>query len=188
MKQLFAIFIGAMLFASPVRAQSKLHFDVDYHYNLGFVENFMGTKLTRGDYGLSGHSIRFAPRYDFAERWSAGIGVGWDRYNDPDYNTLPIFATVRYYALQQVPNAYAFADLGYAIKTGDYVKGFTGSLGVGYTYQIAKHFGLNFQIAYNLKQFADVPLVIINENPYEVTTTEKNCTRHSLSLGVGITF
>ena len=109
---------------------------------------------------MGGHSLRLSTRYDVSRLWSAGIGIGLDRYTEPDYNTMPVFATVRYKALEKVPDAYVFADMGYAIKAGDFTKGLTGSLGIGYTHMFARHFGLNFQIAYNLKRFNDIPTYI----------------------------
>jgi len=174
--------------ATSAWGQRRIHFDVDYHYNLGVVENFMGTKLHRDDYSMGGHSLHLAARYDVAPRWSAGLGIGLDRYTEPDYNTMPVYATVRFAALPSVPSAYAFADLGYALGVGDYTKGFAGALGVGYTYMIAKHFGLNFQLAYNLKKFEDIPLVVFSEGTDAPTYSEAHSTRHSISFGIGVTF
>lgn len=168
--------------------QSRFHIDVDYHYNLGLSEKFMGTSLNRNKYKMGGHSIHLSPRYDISPLWSAGIGIGLDRYTELDYNTLPIFATVRYRALKKIPDVYAFTDLGYAIKAGDYTKGFTGSLGIGYTYMLAKHFGVNVQIAYNLKRFTDISTYIYNAESGESSFSKEKSTRHSLSFGIGLTF
>ena len=101
---------------------------------------------------------------------------------------MPIFATVRCKAIKTVPELYAFSDLGYAVKVGDYSKGFTGSLGIGYTYSFAKHLGVNFQIAYNLKCFDDLPTYTIDTYLNRTTYSEEDATRHSLSFGIGLTF
>lgn len=171
-----------------VRGQSRFHIDLDYHYNLGLSESFMDITLKRDKYHMGGHSLRLSTRYDVSRLWSAGIGIGLDRYTKPDYNTMPVFATVRYKALEKVPDAYVFADMGYAIKSGEFTKGLTGSLGIGYTHMFARHFGLNFQIAYNLKRFNDIPTYIYNVDKGETTYSKENSTRHSLSFGIGVTF
>ncbi len=136
---------------------------------------------------MGGNSIQFTPRYDITRRWSAGIGIGLSRYTNLDYNTMPVYATVRYKAIEKVPDLYLFTDLGYALKVGDFTKGFTGNIGIGYTHMFKKHFGLNFQIAYNLKRFNDVPVYIYNVESQETRYFNENTTRHSLSFGVGIT-
>ena len=172
---------------STTKGQGKFHFDIDYHYNLGLCENIMGETLKRGQYKMGGNSVQLSSRYDITPRWSAGMGIGLSRYTNLDYNTLPVFATVRYKAMEKVPNLYIFTDLGYALKVGDFTKGFTGNIGIGYTHMFKKHFGLNFQIAYNLKRFNDVPVYIYDVDSHETHLFNENSTRHSLSFGVGIT-
>lgn len=172
---------------TAIKGQSRFHFDIDYHYNLGLCEKIMGETLKRGQYKMGGNSIQFTPRYDITRQWSAGIGIGLSRYTNLDYNTMPVYATVRYKAMEKVPNLYIFTDLGYALKVGDFTKGFTGNIGIGYTHMFKKHFGLNFQIAYNLKRFNDVPVYIYDVDSHETHLFNENSTRHSLSFGVGIT-
>jgi len=177
----------AACLAMPSWGREKLHFDVDYHYNLGLSERLAGTTLSRSDYGLGGHSLHLSARYDVATRWSAGVGIGLDRYTEPDYNTMPIFATVRFVPLTTIPSAYAFADLGYSTRAWSCVEGMVGNLGVGYTYMISRHFGLNFQVAYNLKRFHESYQTWLSDAD-GYGETSMNSTRHSLSFGVGLTF
>ena len=172
---------------STTKGQGKFHFDIDYHYNLGLCEKLMGVPLKRSQYKMGGNSIQFTPRYDITRQWSAGIGIGLSRCTNLDYHTMPVYATVRYKAMEKVPNLYIFTDLGYALKVGDFTKGFTGNIGIGYTHMFKKHFGLNFQIAYNLKRFNDVPVYIYDVDSHETHLFNENSTRHSLSFGVGIT-
>ncbi|MBP3227590.1 MAG: hypothetical protein J6M53_02265 [Bacteroidaceae bacterium] len=174
--------------ATAAHAQSKFHLDLDYRYSFGLSESYDGHTLGRDKYKMGGHALHLAARYDITPLWSAGIGAGLDRYTEPDYNTLPVFATVRYKFLSSVPNAYAFADAGYAIKAGDYTQGFTGSLGVGYTHLFTRRFGLNFQLAYNLKQFTGLPYYTIDTASGYASYSEVSSTRHSIALGIGITF
>lgn len=185
-KVLLAIIV-AMCGLTAAKGQSKFHFDIDYHYNLGLCEKMMGVTLKRGKYKMGGNSIQFTPRYDITSQWSAGVGIGLSRYTNLDYNTMPVYATVRYKAIEKVPDLYLFTDLGYALKVGDFTKGFTGNIGIGYTHMFKKHFGLNFQIAYNLKRFNDIPVYVYDVDTHETHYLNGNSTRHSLSFGVGIT-
>lgn len=174
--------------ATTLLGQSKFHFDIDYHYNLGLTEKIMGMTLSRGKYNMGGHSLHLTSRYDITPLWSVGWGFGLDRYTEMEYNTLPVYATARYKIIKEMPALYTFTDLGYAIKNGDFTKGFMGNLGIGYTYMLAKHFGLNFQIAYNLKRFTNIPIHIYNEDTGQSYYNEVKSTRHSLSFGVGLSF
>lgn len=173
------------------QAQSKLHVDLDYHYNLGLSTRKFGYTYTPKDYDMGGHSLRLAVRYDLAEKWSAGAGIGLDRYTGDDFNTMPIYATLRYKPFGgKLAAAYAFTDLGYALDPswGDFHKGFTGKIGVGYTVNMTKHIGLNFQIAYDYKDFRDVTTGYIDVDTQMPVFYNSNVTRHSLSFGVGVTF
>lgn len=172
---------------STTKGQGKFHFDIDYHYNLGLCEKLMGVPLKRSQYKMGGNSVQLSSRYDITPRWSAGMGIGLSRYTNLDYNTLPVFATVRYKAIEKVPDIYLFSDLGYALKVGEFTKGINGNIGIGYTHMFQKHFGLNFQIAYNVKRFNDIPVYIYDVDSQETHLFNENGTRHSLSFGVGIT-
>lgn len=89
------ITISMIAFCSnKVYAQSKFHFDIDYHYNLGLsTSNTNGSgHWGRGDYKMGGNSIHFTGRYDVSDKFSTGLGFGWDRYTEFDYNTLPILS------------------------------------------------------------------------------------------------
>ena len=172
------------------KAQSKFHIDLDYHNNIGLSENMFGHNYGPSDFNMGGHSLRLGARYDVAEKLSVGGGIGLDRYTGDDFNTMPIYATLRYKPFKKLAGAYAFTDLGYAIDPsfGDFHKGFTGKLGVGYTINLAKNFGLNFQVAYDYKDFRNVWYGYISTESNMPIFYESNATRHSLSLGVGVTF
>ena len=180
----------AVLCANSVQAQSRFHFDVDYHYNLGLSTSIKGGHWGRSNYKMGGHSIHFTGRYDLSDALSAGAGFGWDRYTEPNYNTLPIFATLRYKPIKTLRDVYCFTDLGYGIKPKDtYNSGFLMNLGVGYTKMFSPHFGLNFQIAYNCKVFDDgIMYAVADEHGNYVDGNYLDNTRHSISFGVGVTF
>lgn len=184
------IFLMIALSTNRVHAQSKFHFDIDYHYNLGLSTSYDAGHWGRGDYKMGGNSIHFTGRYDVSDKLSTGLGFGWDRYTEPDYNTLPIFATLRYKPVTTLKNAYCFTDLGYGIKPKEtYNSGFLMNLGIGYTKMCSAHFGINFQIAYNYKVFNDgIMSIITDEAGYQVDCEYFDNTRHSISFGIGITF
>ena len=183
-----------VLCTNRVYAQSKFHFDIDYHYNLGLSMSYDtgngNEHWGRGDFKMGGNSIHFTGRYDISDKFSTGIGFGWDRYTEFDYNTLPIFATLRYKPIKTLKNAYCFTDLGYGIKPKDtYNSGFLMNLGIGYTKMFSAHFGLNFQIAYNYKVFNDGIVNLITDENGDYRDCEYfDNTRHSISFGVGVTF
>lgn len=51
-----------------------------------------------------------------------------------------------------------------------------------------RHFGLNFQIAYDLKNFRDITTAYYNETTDKTEFFKSNSTRHSISFGIGLTF
>lgn len=186
------IFVSAIvtsLISVTALAQSKLHIDLDYQYSLGMSEKFAGNTYNRDSYKMGGNLLQVAARYDIATQWSVGIGMGLARYTEPDFNTYPLFATSRYKPIRKLPQAYLFTDLGYGLKLADDSNpGFSGKLGVGYTWMLMRHFGLNFQIAYDLKNFRDITTAYYNEATDKTEFYKSNSTRHSISFGIGLTF
>lgn len=64
-------------------------------------------------------------------------------------------------------------------------------LGIGYTKMFRRHFGLNFQIGYNLKEFAGIPSYRYDIDTENITITylgNIKDLRHSLSIGIGLVF
>lgn len=82
-----------------------------------------------------------------------------------------------------------FSDVGYAVKIAeDFYPGFTGKIGVGYVIPIAKRFGVNFQIAYDYKDFRKIATIRYDEESRQNIFYDSNSIRHSISFGVGVTF
>lgn len=106
---LFAFFLLSIF--EGLCAQSKFHIDVDYHYNLGISEKFVSRRHSRTAYKMGGNSLRFATRYDVSTVLSTGIGAGLDRYTEVDFNTMPIYATIRYSPIRKVHDVYLFSDI-----------------------------------------------------------------------------
>lgn len=120
------------------------------------------------------------------------IGIGADRYTHPDFNTIPIYGTFRYSPITKIPKGYLYTNLGYGCFANEAISsGWMWDLGIGYTKMFRKHFGLNFQIGYNLKEFADIPSYrydIDSENTVITYLGKVKDLRHSLSFGIGMVF
>lgn len=167
-----------LVYALPVSAQSKFHAHLDYHYSLGWSETgYNGQTLYRNDWKMHGNSLRLSALYTFAPAWEAGLGMGADRYEEPGYNTFPLFAVLHCAPLKKHRPLYSYTDIGYALKTGNSTPGLTWNIGFGYKLMLKKHFGFNFQFGYNLKQF---------KNDYLPSENGKHFQRNSLSFGAGI--
>lgn len=184
----FLLLFFSIFVTSTVKAQNRLHWDIGYHYNLGLAERIKKQSYNRNTYNMGGYSLRVTTRYELNPKCSLGVGLGLDRYTGIEYNTFPIFATVRYSPIS-ITKLYTFTDLGYAIKLSDeFYPGITGKFGIGYTIQLTQHFGLNFQIAYDLKKFGDILYSNYDSNTDQNYLDKTNSIRHSLSFGIGITF
>ncbi|MBO4597492.1 MAG: hypothetical protein J5676_06395 [Bacteroidaceae bacterium] len=173
----------------------KFHFDVDYYRYYGFKEKWNGASFDESSAKLGGWGIHLVPRYDITPSLSAGVGVGITAYKSPDHGSIPFFATLRYKPLKNFSDFYTFTDLGYSARTE--VAGFTGTAGVGYTHMFAKHFGINFQLAYNYRRFNNISYYVVKPEYYGegeddygwvIDKYETTGFLHSLSLGVGVTF
>ena len=188
--------VACLVFGSPsMLFAQKFHFDVDYHRYFGIKEKWSRVAFDESSAKLGGWGIHIVPRYDITPSLSAGVGVGITVYESPDHGSIPFFATLRYKPLKKFSDFYTFTDLGYSARTE--VAGFTGTVGVGYTHMFAKHFGINFQLSYNYRRFDNIPYYIISreyfgedEDDYglRIDNYETTGYRHSLSLGVGVTF
>ena len=97
--------------------------------------------------------------------------------------------TIRYSPIRKVHDVYLFSDIGYALKIAqDYNPGFTGKLGFGYVLQVTNHLGVNFQVAYDFKDFQKIPTISYDEENQKNIYYDSNSIRHSISFGVGVTF
>jgi hypothetical protein len=172
-KSLKSIIVLSLLWSYPLFSfsQSKINVFLDYHYQFGLSERGE-YNLSRKDSKMYGNSLHLSVMYNFSKKFSGGLGVGADRYENPDYNTFPVFTSVHYSPLNNLQNVYTYTNLGYAVtNNNDTYSGVMWDLGVGYKKMFRTHFGLNLQIGYNLKQFQSI-----------------DRTRHSIALGIGVIF
>ena len=168
--------------------RSKLHFDLNFNLNMGLAQTLEGNTFNRNDYTMWGKALRFAVRYDATPRLSAGVGIGSSRYTEPSFNTFPVYATLQYKPFKNKERIFAYADLGYSVKfSSDSYAGFTGGIGMGYRWKLGTKSTINLTVGYDLKDFRGVDMYTVDEN-YQRHHYTTNSIRHSLSIGVGVTF
>ncbi|KUK57016.1 MAG: hypothetical protein XD81_1751 [Bacteroidetes bacterium 38_7] len=167
--------------AQELSSQSRFHIEVDYHYMFGLSEKGEIADFSRNEFKMYGNSLHLSGNYKLSEAWSTGIGIGSDRYENPGYNTFPVFATLQYFPLQTIPKGYVFTDVGYAFKTSTAVPGFLWNLGIGYKHMFRYHFGIKMQLGYNFKHLKNSLLDTDNMNFYSRY-------RHSFIIGMGVIF
>lgn len=154
---------------------SRFHIVLDYHYNLGLSQRIGSQTQGRNEtYRMGGNSLHLTALYDFTEKFSAGAGIGADRYTNTDFNTFPVYAAFRYRPLSRIPAAYVYTNAGYGLfKSVNIYAGWVGDLGIGYQYMLRKHFGLNFQLGYNLKEFAGIESYAYDPSTGQTTFWER---------------
>ena len=184
-----------MLSILPIACRGEsvplIQIGVDYHYNLGLTQKLMGESIHKKDFNMYGNSLHITLLYNLSTKYTIGIGTGFDAYR-PSANTLPLFATFRYHPLQQekLKHLYCFTNLGYSIPVDDddlLSSGWMFDIGVGWQKMFYRHFGINLQLGYNLKEFK------ANRHYYDKPTEEYltnkfNILRNSLALGFGVVF
>ncbi|MDE5662714.1 MAG: hypothetical protein K2I37_01610 [Muribaculaceae bacterium] len=179
--------------AEPARVQVG----IDYHYAIGLADDFNGHHTSIADQYFAGGYTTVTCLYNINQKFSAGLGAGIGLYSSGDIFTAPIFGTFRYRPLKNpLKDFYAFTDLGLGLgkEFWNVGPGFLWNIGIGWQKMFRKHFGINFQIAYNLNDFrryrANVESV---EHPdydyyYIITAVPASDWRHSLAFGVGLVF
>lgn len=180
--------------AFTVKAECPVRVYLDYHYMLGLSYHVGGENLTRKVVEMHGNSLRLSALYKFSRRISAGAGIGLDRYVVPSANTMPVFAVLHYHPIDKVKDAYLYTNVGYApISNEDFNSGFLWDLGVGYTKMFHSHFGLNFQLGYNMKNFDDFPhYQVVYDQAKDATLIyadgKESTMLHSITFGFGLVF
>ena len=130
--------------------------DIDVYRNEGFfnitrigVIPLTNVKSEVRDFGLTvtdlpankaiAYSFNTINGYFFSPNFSLGIGIGLDGYHNPNANTMPLFADVRYYFSDEAKSVYAFTDVGSLIKIENGTRrGSMINLGMGYKFPINK--------------------------------------------------
>lgn len=87
--------------------------------------------------GSNGNSLTTINGYFLSPRFSLGLGLGFERFNEPNSNHFPIFLDARYYLDNDFNTFYAFANGGVFSKLDESFNkgGFIGA-GIGYKFFI----------------------------------------------------
>lgn len=84
-------------------------------------------------------SLQTINGYFITSEFSVGLGIGLDRYNNPNANTLPIFFDARYYLSDEVKSIYFVTNLGSLLKIENGTrKGSMANIGIGYKFPMNK--------------------------------------------------
>ncbi|MCK9156915.1 MAG: hypothetical protein M0P12_12630 [Paludibacteraceae bacterium] len=168
-----------------INAQISLHPGIDLAGMIGIKETSDEGNISTSEAQMSATSLRVKLLCDFNTKISSGLGVGLDGYSEPNYNTFPVFATINYFPFKKV-KFFGLLDCGYSPKiNSNYVKGLLFDAGLGYRLQFKKHFGMNFMLYYNAKQFKENYRYWIEGTEYE---WNHSAWRHSISVSVGFIF
>lgn len=166
--------------------------ELDYHYYFGLSQKVgkYGT-FHRSDVKMYGNALRLSAMYAFTPRLSAGAGIGTVNYMNAGFDAIPVFAAFRYAPLAALRGPYVFTNLGYAIGASTTEKGVMWELGIGYKRMFRKHFGMKFELGYNLQQVRlseDNIIVFPDEDGNYPSIPPFSMFRHSLSAGFGFIF
>lgn len=106
--------------------------------NLEFID--VDNSITRNDVkgdNPNGNSIQTINGYFISPNFSLGLGIGLERFNSPNANTLPIFLDARYYLENDYNSLYGYANAGFLSKLdSSFNKGGMLGAGVGYKFFI----------------------------------------------------
>lgn len=173
---------------------SKFQFALDFSLSAGFHQRFKTLEdhpvSSQGIYG--GYFRHLSLLYNINKKFTSGIGIGLDSYRLAP-NAVPIFGTFRHRPIQKsiLENFYYYANFGYSIpivNTLNFAAGWLFDLGIGWQKNFRKHFGINAQLGYGLKEFrtyygyADFygyPMAIKLPSKYSIV-------RNSMVISVGI--
>lgn len=189
MKKIILVAFATILSVN-ILAQKKISFNADVAYLFGLQERTDYGNFSRSDFDMSGASLHLSALYKISDSFSAGAGIGLDRYDHPGYNTLPIFLKANYSPLKSCRELYLFSDLGRCIGTSDFIKGTMLDAGFGYKINLKNNWRINFKLGYNVNWAEGKNKTIIpNDVDFQyVSFDEIDHTRHSLFIGLGIEF
>jgi len=138
-------------FTAIIRLSYIKNYDADYEITIPERGTQKTNLSTNNAYAKSLNVI--LAYYVMPKRLSLGIGFGLDRYEEPGFNSAPLYGDIRFYLTNKRNVPYLYANLGTLAKLGpDFVKGRTGEIGVGYKFFVSKKLCLNAQLSYTAKE------------------------------------
>jgi len=127
---------------------SNLYFIPEVNYGIGFLATnyplppFSYNKITRSiydNYQPMSYSLAMNVGYFFTPNYAAGIGIAYERYMEPNANSLPIYLDLRGYFKDAKNTPFVFAKLGgsfswwRAFEPGEWA-----TVGIGYKFFLGK--------------------------------------------------
>lgn len=179
--------------AQTVKGKTELqnkplvHVLLDYQHYSVFKEQLEGNNISES---MNSGGVSLALLYSLNFRTQMGVGV------EIGQNGIPFFASFRFhpFGMSGWKDGYVFTNLGYSPFSSDdnIYRGIYWKTGLGYTKMFRKHFGLNFQIGYQLRQYQDIPLYKSVSGKDEAWGLEPagkiSGIFHTLVFGVGVIF
>lgn len=112
---------------------------------------------------------------------SAGIGIGYDYYNSPEFHTFPVYLDLRAYFSDSGNGFYLNLDAGTLLNFDKrYSKGQVVNLGLGYKFFVTDKLSMQVGIAANSKMF--------NISGYPAPDPIHEFTVNSVSIDLGFLF
>jgi len=122
------------------------------------------------------------------KKTSIGLGVGLDGYNNPTYNTFPVYLEVRRFVMEKGSSLFAFLNLGAALKIGpEFQEGLVFGSGIGYKMQ-KRRINILPSIGFHLQQINDAKAIIIDPNSWQVERFESKINLKNISFNLAIQF
>lgn len=82
------LFFFLVYYVQDLSSQSRFHIELDYHYMFGLSERGEFANFSRNEYKMYGNSLHLSGNYKLSDTWSAGIGIGVDRYENTVYQQV----------------------------------------------------------------------------------------------------
>lgn len=154
---IFTVFliVGGAAHAQRLNLMKKKNEGIFNITQIGYLSG-MGNISYDGDLKVNEsqtYRIRTMFGYFISPRFSFALGAGADAYQNPSYNTLPVFADVRGYLHDARNSPYVFIDLGNSFPIGpEFEEGMFLNFGAGFKYFVSERMCLNTSIGYNYQR------------------------------------
>ncbi|NIK90896.1 porin family protein [Mangrovimonas sp. CR14] len=102
------------------------------------------------------YSIETITGYFLTPYFSLGLGFGFDGYQNPTFNTLPVFLDLRLYGTDDENSPYIYGNIGPSINLGGgesptFKKGMIFNFGLGYKFNVRDSLFLVTDVFYSHK-------------------------------------
>lgn len=199
---LIVLFLIIIVFPVSSQMNRKLWGGIEYGYGIGLSDsrrNKMKTLYNINDQNaMTMNSFRFVMGYYLNPRFSLGAGLAVNSHSNPQLNTLPLFAEVRYHPFSNLMGFFVNADIGYSL----YNDGSTYDSNVGFDpYELKKTSGGFCEISagwklLKVKNITIAPAIGYNMAVYKtigkvvdehfLDNERSNWLRHSIFLRLGV--